>query len=108
MGSGSSKQLHLFKMKQIYVCEIHENKIEFLQGDHRTSTTTFYFDDDIKSKCFEIFTKLNTLNNDLDVVNIYHDNNKIYVIGEDNDLSNHLSNHLSNKIIPTINGYYIN
>lgn len=102
MGSGSSKQLSLLKMKQISIHEIYGDKVEFLQGDHRTST--FYFDDDIKSKCFEILTKLNTLHNDLDCVNIYHDNNKIYVIGEGN---NYLKYHLSNKIIPTINGYYI-
>lgn len=41
MGSGSSKQLSLFKMRQIYICEIYENKIEFLHGDSRTSTSTF-------------------------------------------------------------------
>lgn len=101
MGSGSSKQLSLFKMKKIYICDIYEDKIEFLEGDHRTSTTTFYFDEDIKSKCFEILTKLNTLHNGLDFVNIYHDNNKIYVIGID-------EYHLSDKIVPTMNGYYIN
>lgn len=65
----------------------------------------FYFDDDIKHECFEILTKLNSLHNDLDSVSIYHDNNKIYAIGEDN---NTIGYHLSNKIIPTINGYYIN
>lgn len=106
MGSGSSKQLSLFKLKQIYICDIYEDKLEFLHGDHRTSTSTFYFDDDIKLKCFEILTKLNTLYNGFDYVNIYHDNNKIYVIGEGNS-NNHRDYHLSNKIIPTINGYYI-
>lgn len=104
MGSGSSKQLSLFKMKQIFINFIYEDRVEFLQGDHMTSTSTFYFDDDIKSKCFEILTKLNTLHNDY-IVNIYHDNNKIYVIGEGN---NTIGYHLSDKIMPTINGYYIN
>jgi hypothetical protein len=105
MGSGSSIQLSLFKMKQIYICHIYEDKVEFLQGDHRTSTSTFYFDEDIKLKCFEILTKLNKPYSSLDCVNIYHDNNKIYVINESN---NHIEAHLSNKIIPTISGYYIN
>lgn len=104
MGSGSSIQLSLFKMKQIYICDIYEDKIVFLEGDHRTSTSTFYFDEDIKLKCFEILTRLNKPHSGLDRVNIYHDNNKIYVI---NESDNHKYAHLSNKIIPTINGYYI-
>jgi len=105
MGSGSSIQLSLFKMKQIYIVSIDTEKIEFLQGDHRTSTSTFYFDEDIKFKCFETLTKLNKPYSGLDCVNIYHDNNKIYVINESN---NHIEAHLSNKIVPTISGYYIN
>lgn len=58
MGSGSSKQLSLFKIKQIYICYIYEDKLEFLQGDHRTSTSTFYFDDDIKLKHFRNINKI--------------------------------------------------
>jgi len=86
-------------MKQIYICNIDDEKIEFLQGDHRTSTTTFYFDNDIKSKCFEILTKLNTLHNGLDFVNIYYKDSKIYVISEGDE------NYLSIKITSTNNRY---
>ncbi len=102
MGNNSSNQLSLFKMKQIYIGAISKDRIEFLQGDHRTSTTIFYFDDDIKSKCFEILIKLNALYNGLDRVNIYYNNYKIYAINEGNDSNDY---HVSNKIIQTNNGY---
>jgi hypothetical protein len=89
-------------MKQIYINEVHEDKVVFLQGDHRTSSSTFYYDEDIKDKCFEILTKLNLIDNELKHVNIYYHNNKIYGISEDNNNCDH---YFSTKITPTSHGY---
>lgn len=101
MGISSSNQLSLFKMKQIYICDIYKDKIEFLQGDSRTLTSTFYFDEDIKFECFEILSKLNKINSDLDYVNLYYHNNIIYAINDSN------IDNLSNKTtVPTSAGCF--
>jgi len=102
MGILSSNELTLFKMKQIYICDIYEDKIQFLEGDHRTSVSTFYYDEDIKSKCFKILTNLNKIDNCVDYVNIYHHNNIIYIINKGN---NNCEYSFSNKIIRTNYGY---
>lgn len=68
-------------MKRIYITDVYDDKIEFLQGDSRTSTTTFHFDNDIKYRCYNILSKLNNLHSGLEYVNIYYINYKIYVVG---------------------------
>jgi len=100
MGLISSNQLSLFKMKHIYIDTVDENKVEFLEGDHRTAISTFYFDDDIKSECFTILSKLKKPDTSLDFVNIYHKDNKIYAINDCNVTN------LSGKTIPIITGCY--
>ena len=104
MGIGSSNQLSLFKMKQIYIGSISKEKVEFLQGDHMTATTTFYFAEDIKYKCFEILIKLNALHNGLDYVNIYFNDSIIYVIGEGEDRDEY---HFSDKVMKNNNQYHL-